>query len=103
MTDNSTDSEVQATDKGHADSGESGTGSGTDVAYGGTAACSAPQSQTDHLMERIVHRDNLNEAYRISLQLIRLNKNRPELAAGIFLSDSGKMKISGSEKTPTTC
>jgi hypothetical protein len=39
----------------------------------------------------------------ISLQLIRLNKNRPELAAGIFLSDSGKMIISGSEKTPTTC
>ena len=39
----------------------------------------------------------------ISLQLIRLSKNRPELAAGIFSSNSGKMKISGSEKTPTTC
>lgn len=51
MTDNSTDSKVQATDKGHVNSGESGTGSGTDVAYGGTAACSAPHSQTDHLME----------------------------------------------------
>ena len=39
----------------------------------------------------------------ISLQLIRLSKNMPELAAGIFLSDSGKMKISSSEKTPKTC
>lgn len=64
MTDNSTDSKVQATDKGHASPGEGGTGSGTEVAYGGIAACSAPQSQTDHLMERIVHRDNLNDAYR---------------------------------------
>jgi len=36
------------------------------------------------------------------MQLIRLNKNRPELADGIFLSEAGKMKISGSEKTPTT-
>lgn len=64
MTDNSTDSKVQATDKGHAGPGEGGTGSGTEVAYSGSAACSAPQSQTDHLMERIVHRDNLNDAYR---------------------------------------
>jgi CBS-domain-containing membrane protein len=28
-------------------------------------------------------------SYQISLQLIRLSKNRPELADGIFLSDSG--------------
>ena len=41
--------------------------------------------------------------YMISLQLIRLSKNTPELAGGIFSSELGKMKISGSEKTPRTC
>jgi hypothetical protein len=30
---------------------------------------------------------------QISLQLIRLSKNMPELVAGMFSSESGKMKI----------
>jgi hypothetical protein len=32
-------------------------------------------------------------AVMISLQLIRLSKNMPELVAGMFSSESGKMKI----------
>lgn len=64
MTVNSTASKVQTIEKSHARPGEGVTGSGLDEAYSDTAAKPAPQSQTDHLMEKIVHRDNLNEAYR---------------------------------------
>jgi ABC-type nitrate/sulfonate/bicarbonate transport system substrate-binding protein len=45
---------------------------------------------------------DLAVSYQISLQLIRLSKNQPELAAGIFSSESGKAKFSGSEQTPMT-
>lgn len=38
---------------------------------------------------------------KISLQIIRRSKSKPQHAVEIFSSDLGKLKISGSEKTPT--
>ncbi len=76
MIDNSTDNAVQSSFlTSHGEGGDGGTEPAPCEAYSCPAAKSNPSTLTTQLMERIVHRDNLNRAY------LRVFRNRG--AAGI--------------------